>query len=670
MCFVVKVFLFLLKTSLNFFFFFCLFVLFGLVGLQMPEKVALSSSPKKWVLSGPMHQWRFGVLTALVFMGVVVLWSIDGCTIGNIVQVWNLKQDHFVPVRANATVDVAQIQLNLTVNTSNVQDLPTQKEKPQLNDVKNFTSNDSPSLNLTHLNQTSVASSISKNSSKVAQQNPLQQKPSGALPNRSESPVLESLKWVSVDLEPNLSTNLLARWLAPGGEPCRDSRTVEIAIHGLDGGKLMELSAGDIHEFHFQALGESGNPRCVGGDYFETDLSGESWKSRPVVKDFGNGTYLLSLQVHPDFVGDYNLTVILLFRHFEGLKFSPVRFVYDRELRHIPIRFFRSKAQLPEIKVCQKSDFNRDIWSGRWTRHGKNDDCQISADGRYRCLARDFPCRNPWCYGSLGSIESNGWVYSSHCSFRMFSADSAWNCLKNRWIFFWGDSNHVDTIRNMLNFVLDLPDIKAVPRRFDLNFSNPKDPSQSVRITSIFNGHWNDTLNYQGLDSLKDEGFRNLVKKYFSEDTVPDTVIMNSGLHDGVHFSNIRAFIKSANSAASFWKEVMESIRRRGLVVPQIFYRTTVATGGYARSLAFNPSKMEAFNGVLLDKLRQAGVVSGVIDNFDMTFPWHFDNRCNDGVHYGRAPLKMKWRDGQIGHQYFVDLMLVHVLLNALCAQS
>ncbi|GAY61997.1 hypothetical protein CUMW_214410, partial [Citrus unshiu] len=558
---------------------------------RMPEKVALSSSPKKWVLSGPMHQWRFGVLTALVFMGVVVLWSIDGCTIGNIVQVWNLKQDHFVPVRANATVDVAQIQLNLTVNTSNVQDLPTQKEKPQLNDVKNFTSNDSPSLNLTHLNQTSVSSSISKNSSKVAQQNPLQQKPSGALPNRSESPVLESLKWVSVDLEPNLSTNLLARWLAPGGEPCRDSRTVEIAIHGLDGGKLMELSAGDIHEFHFQALGESGNPRCVGGDYFETDLSGESWKSRPV---------------HPDFVGDYNLTVILLFRHFEGLKFSPVRFVYDRELRHIPIRFFRSKAQLPEIKVCQKSDFNRDIWSGRWTRHGKNDDCQISADGR--------------------------------------------------WIFFWGDSNHVDTIRNMLNFVLDLPDIKAVPRRFDLNFSNPKDPSQSVRITSIFNGHWNDTLNYQGLDSLKDEGFRNLVKKYFSEDTVPDTVIMNSGLHDGVHFSNIRAFIKSANSAASFWKEVMESIRRRGLVVPQIFYRTTVATGGYARSLAFNPSKMEAFNGVLLDKLRQAGVVSGVIDNFDMTFPWHFDNRCNDGVHYGRAPLKMKWRDGQIGHQYFVDL--------------
>ena len=113
----------------------------------------------------------------------------------------------------------------------------------------------------------------------------------------------------------------------------------------------------------------------------------------------------------------------------------------------------------------------------------------------------------------------------------------------------------------------------------------------------------------------------------------------------------------------------MKTVKQRGLAWPRVFYRNTIATGGYARSLAFNPNKMEVFNGVLLEKLKQSGVVSGVIDNFDMTFPWHFDNRCNDGVHYGRAPAKMKWRDGQIGHQYFVDLMLAHVLLNALCAR-
>ncbi|KAJ4722366.1 Cytochrome P450 family protein [Melia azedarach] len=633
----------------------------------MPEKVVVPS-PKQRLLLGAMHQWRFGVLTALVFLGMVVVWSIDGCTVSNFIEAWKFKQDHYLAVKANAAVDRSQIRENLAVNTSNFRDYSTQSQNLYQNqiNVKNFTFNASPSLNLTQNNQTAVTNITSKNSGKLAE---LEHKPSRLLPNRSESQVLQSLKWVAAELESDLTSNLLARWLAPGGEPCKDSRTVEIAIRGLDGGKMVELSAGEIHEFYFQALDEFRNPRCIGGDYFEIDLSGESWKSRPVVKDFGNGTYSLSLQVHPDFVGRYNLTVILLFRHFEGLKFSPARFVYDKELRHMPITFFRSKAQLPELKICQKSDFTRDVWSGRWTRHGKNDDCQISNDGRYRCLAQNFPCQKPWCYGSLGMIESNGWVYSSHCSFRMYSAKSAWNCLKNRWIFFWGDSNHVDTLRNMLNFVLDLPDIKSVPRRFDMNFSNPKDPSQSVRITSIFNGHWNETQNYLGLDSLKDEGFRNLLKKYFSEDTVPDTMIMNSGLHDGVHFSNIRAFSKSAYYAASFWKEVIESVRNRGLAVPQIFYRTTVATGGYARALAFNPNKMEAYNGVVLDKFRQAALISGVIDDFDMTFPWHFDNRCNDGVHYGRAPLKMRWRDGQIGHQYFVDLMLAHVLLNALCAK-
>ncbi|KAF7837231.1 uncharacterized protein G2W53_005713 [Senna tora] len=480
------------------------------------------------------------------------------------------------------------------------------------------------------------------------------------------------LSWISSELEPNLTSNLLARWsVRGGGEPCIDSKTVEIAIPGLDNGEVIGLSAGDVHEFRFQALDDSAKFRCSGGDFFETDLSGESWKSRPLVKDFNNGSYSISLQVHPDFHGVYNLTITLLYRHFEGLKFTPWRFAYDRVLRNFVIRFYKSSSALPELETCKASDFTRDVWNGRWTRHGKNDDCKIGNDGRYRCLAPDFPCKPPWCYGSLGNLESNGWVYSSHCSFKLFSADSAWNCLKNRWIFFWGDSNHVDTIRNILNFILDLPRIRSVPRRFDMNFSNPKDPSQTVRITSIFNGHWNETQNYLGLDSLRDEGFQNLLKKYFSEATVPDTMIMNSGLHDGVHWRNLRAFSGGAEYAASFWADVMKSVRQRGLVWPKVFYRATIATGGYARSLAFNPNKMEVYNHVLLEKLKQAGVVSGgVIDNFDMTFPWHFDNRCNDGVHYGRAPAKMKWRDGQIGHQYFVDLMLAQVLLNAICAEN
>ncbi|KAG8373034.1 hypothetical protein BUALT_Bualt12G0128900 [Buddleja alternifolia] len=475
--------------------------------------------------------------------------------------------------------------------------------------------------------------------------------------------------WVSAELEANYSSNLLAKWLTPGGEPCKDSRTVDIIVPSLDGHENIELSSGDIHEFVFQALDDSGKPHCSGGDYFETDLSSENWKSRPPVKDMGNGTYSVSLQVHPDFAGDYNLTIILLFRHYEGLKFSPIRSAFDRVVRVFPIKFLKSTSKLSEIRQCKKVDYGKDVWSGRWTRHAKNDSCVISNDGRYRCQEPSFPCTSPWCDGPLGVLESNGWVYSTHCSFKLLSSEEAWNSLNNRWIFWWGDSNHCDTVRNILHFILDVHHIRVIPRIFDMNITNPRNSSQTLRFTSIFNGHPNDTGNYQGLNSLINPNYRALLKGYFSGNVVPDTMIMNSGLHDGVFWPSIRSFVKGADYAASFWAEVMEGVRKRGAVPPEIIYRTTVATGGYARTWPFNPQKMEAFNGVVLDKWRQYGVLDRVIDDFDMTYPWHYDNRCSDGVHYGRAPLKAKWRDGQIGHQYFVDLMLSHVLMNALCVR-
>ncbi|XP_076890733.1 uncharacterized protein LOC143541929 [Bidens hawaiensis] len=469
--------------------------------------------------------------------------------------------------------------------------------------------------------------------------------------------------------------------MAPGNQPCKDSSTEDIFIQGLDNtvgnsrinSSILELSTGDIHQYVIQTLDSSQNTRCFGGDYFETDLSGINWKSRPPVKDFGNGSYLISLQVHPEFHGVYNLTIILLFRHFQGLKFSPERFAFDKVLRVVPIRFTNGNrnrnesAHLPEIKKCRKSDYTRDVWAGRWTRHGKNDECRISNDGRYRCLKSNYPCKNPWCYGHLGSLESNGWVYSTHCSCKLFDSVSAWNCLNNRWLFFWGDSNHCDTIRNLLNFVLNV-ESGVIPRLFDMNITNPSNASQMVRITSVFNGHYNHTGNYQGLNSLYNKGYREYLRKYFSGEMVPDTLVMNSGLHDGVYWPNLRRFIKGAEDAAGFWGEVLEGVRLRKVAVPVVIYRTTVATGGYARRLVFNPNKMEAFNGVFVNKLRQLGLIDRVIDHFDMTYPWHYDNRCNDGVHYGRAPAKARWRDGEIGHQYFVDLMLVHVLLNVMCA--
>jgi hypothetical protein len=131
-------------------------------------------------------------------------------------------------------------------------------------------------------------------------------------------------------------------------------------------------------------------------------------------------------------------------------------------------------------------------------------------------------------------------------------------------------------------------------------------------------------------------------------------------------------FLNITANVTNFWKpiQVMRHVDARGKKRPRIFYRTTIATAGYARDLAFNPHKMEVFNGIMVEKIQNKGLLrngGGVVDQFDMSFPWHYDNRYSDGVHYGRAPAKARWRDGEIGHHYFVDLMLCHVLLNAVC---
>ncbi|KAL3641940.1 hypothetical protein CASFOL_012755 [Castilleja foliolosa] len=615
----------------------------------MPEKAANLG----WILGpSPKVQWWFKILMVGVFLGILIVWGIDGLNM-------NTLHKDFVFLKPNTSEISPITPKEQDSNFRNISVVP-QIEIPDQNLAITHDQNLAPSIapqphNLV-LNKSQIISpftpQVSKNSTKA---------------------LIRLIPWISSGFEPNYSSNLLSRWSSPGGVPCKDSRTVDIRfIPSLDGenSKKIEISTGVIHEFAFQALDETGEPHCSGGDYFETDISGEKWKSRPPITDMGNGTYKFTLQVHPDFFGDYNLTIILLYRHYEGLKFSPTRFAFDKVLRVIPVKFAKSLLKLPEIKKCTWSDYTKDVWSGRWTRHAKNDNCPISNDGRYRCQDHNFPCRSPWCYGPLGVLESNGWVYSTHCSFKLFSAREAWKCLQNRWIFWWGDSNHCDTIRNILRFILDVQDIPTVPRIFDMNITNPRNRAQTVRFTSIFNGHPNYTGNYQGLNSLTDFKYRELLKGYFSHNKVPDTVIMNSGLHDGIYWSSIRSFIRGADYAGEFWAEVMEGVKRNGLSRPEVIYRTTVTTGGHARKLAFNPHKMEVFNGVVLDKLRKYGVVDRVIDGFDMTYPWHYDNRCNDGVHYGRAPLKMRWRDGEIGHQYFVDLMLGHVLINALCVRK
>eukprot|EP01018_Ginkgo_biloba_P016240 Gb_03296 [translate_table: standard] len=158
-------------------------------------------------------------------------------------------------------------------------------------------------------------------------------------------------------------------------------------------------------------------------------------------------------------------------------------------------------------------------------------------------------------------------------------------------------SKAVDSIHNLLNFILGLWDVKVVPRRFDQTFTNG---SKCVRITNMFNGHWNKSLNYQGIYSLTNANFRDKLKSFFARDELPNVMIMNSRTKK-----------------------------------PIFLYRKSIATRGYAKALSFNSDKMEPFNHIMLEKLRERNMVSMVVDDFDLTYAWHYDNNCSDGVHYG-----------------------------------
>ena len=180
----------------------------------------------------------------------------------------------------------------------------------------------------------------------------------------------------------------------------------------------------------------------------------------------------------------------------------------------------------------------------------------------------------------------------------------------------------------------------------------------------MFNGHSNVSLNHEGLFSLNDSAFQEQIRSYFTEDSSPDVIVMNSGLHDGMYWKYVQHFVEQGvTKAIEFWSSLLNNVKRPK---PKVIYRTTIATAAWARKAAFNPQKMEMFNYMFVEKLKEAQLLWGVVDDFDLTYPWHYDTNCSDGVHYGKPPALANWY-GQLGHQYFVDLMLVHILLHAIC---
>ncbi len=196
----------------------------------------------------------------------------------------------------------------------------------------------------------------------------------------------------------------------------------------------------------------------------------------------------------------------------------------------------------------------------------------------------------------------------------------------------------------------------------------------------------------------------------------PDIIYVNSGLHDGMRYSlsqwGLRDFASDVIMlAVPFWRG-LRSLAAKGQwgppaeaendfeCQPRMFWRSTVAPAGVSRQKRANPQFVEIMNRIVASALQAAGFsdpkgegagaddgdgdemeeeendVKGrrkgqgcarphhtatptwsFLDAFDLTFPFHMDNKWSDGGHYGRH----YWAESD-----HVDRMLIQTLLNGL----
>jgi hypothetical protein len=225
--------------------------------------------------------------------------------------------------------------------------------------------------------------------------------------------------------------------------------------------------------------------------------------------------------------------------------------------------------------------------------------------------------------------------------------------------------------------------------------------NMSFRFSAIFNAAPVDTERNYGLATVYSGAWRGRHEAAwagFSADRAPPTLMfINSGLHDGLRFSGhqfaLKDYLLVADDMVAFWEGLRDAGPRGapgdGGCVPRTVWRHTVAPAGVARPMKSNPQKMEVFNRLMAGRLTREGRGKGgrhprvhpscggrpfltppqagggwaFLDAFDMTFPWHHDNTFSDGGHYGRY-----WcNTNEYARCDFVDLFMIHVLLNGLC---
>lgn len=154
--------------------------------------------------------------------------------------------------------------------------------------------------------------------------------------------------------------------------PCYQRRTFTAEVFGLPkpwNSEPIRLYTGKVYELLIVSYEENGRRRCAGGDYFETDLSGVNWKTRPPILDNLDGSYAVQLMVDSRFAGLFVFKVVLLFANFHALdSWNCTAWSRMEDILTIEVEFVTPDTQeerLPELRRCTDEDFSLKAWSGR-----------------------------------------------------------------------------------------------------------------------------------------------------------------------------------------------------------------------------------------------------------------------------------------------------------------
>ena len=513
-----------------------------------------------------------------------------------------------------------------------------------------------------------------------------------AIPHGLESPAPRANSGASLPLLARVDHDIACGACPSGAELESSGARLDLSLPPC-------LELGTLYAVPFTSVDAHGRAQCCGGDTYEVELFGgggagpdaPAFRGRQHVVDHSDGSYDLQLYVPadvPGLDGDFVLQVALMFSRHADLKCrGPIargRAEFDSGKRLLPLALrppgscppaddgVARRVVAPPVEECGAAPmWQAPAWHGHWLR----------------VPSCDEPCAPPYCAAGSASVRAamddnaECFVYRrADCLLRLFTVPDARACLDGKWLMMHGDSNVGDMLRNLLEFTLGLgrevvDRAGFFSRRDDKEIRHAADargPAFSARFTNRWFGATDQWTNFEGVRVFENDNFLERESDFFYADS-PDYFIVNdAGLHS-MYWVNCSDGLREyehvmRNRAVPFWLSPLHTDAEIG-APSHLAYRTNVAWGYLARPNPATPTGLAALNDLVAFELMAGAAAAGrpppgVIDFFDVTWSWHYDERTNDGGHYGCHVTH-----GPPHTTHFVDVMGGQALLNWVCAQ-